>query len=889
MNNLTVFYVRLTHTGLMADGSPNITSVQINDLDTGLEYQHRKVPVYVPVGGYVDVPMSSRSMLSLQEGSIFKFVQAGLITADFVFLLKDHKDEGGTTKTGAPLTALVNNVQRQNDTLSFVLDFAESFGFIRYETVEVSGLSGAFAGLNGNYPILAVHKSTDLSGYNIATYRIDVSSVGVNIAAASLSGVVLKLPFGKTRVLLSGSGSAGGLDPDTVAYFGGNTVSLISDPTAVVLTPTPGIDVPRGSIYTEVSDDELYWKDQYGVIHALTHGGIVGPTGPNGSVGPTGSTGPIGLTGPTGPVGATGSVGSTGPIGLQGPTGPIGPSGIQGIQGPTGATGSQGIQGIQGITGPIGPTGAIGPSGLPGLGGLGNVAVVDIVNGNDATGSVNGRSFKTVEAGLSAVASFGSPATLWIMPGTYTLSSSTTGLTMPTGCAMRGQNVQTTKILMNASNPGGVVTMLTMGENSRVEDLNLQLNSSNSTTNLVGIALPGNTSGTSKLRTAVITVDNSGLSAAASTNVTGILANGSTLLGNSAFSFNFTRGVTVNIYSNGGGNKRGVDITTATEITFRDTNIYVREPTDINSTGSYVGVSSSNSLGSAQFRTSSIGSAPFITSTTKLPVVVAATTNIALTGAYTLQGVALTTGMQVLATGQTVGTNNGIWIVNSGGAWTRANDFPVGSSSLNASTRVYGGTYSGSVWTCFTNGVVGTDSLIFTLLNYSGSDILQTSPGSGFITYGIQLGPGCDLVNKTAGQRPFTTYVTPMLFTFGLKGNVDASPAHYMWPGTLVTNLDNTEVFMRAQQKMIIQGMMITLRVPPGTGKTTTVTLKRSSTGISGSGFPTAMTATLSNSDKLATCYTVSEDLQLGEFFSVEVVGSSGLSSADLVVELDAF
>lgn len=888
MNNLTVFYVRLTHTGLMADGSPNISSVQINDLDTGLEYQHRKVTVYVPVGGYVDVPMSSRSMLSLQEGSIYKFVQAGLITADFVFLLKDHKDLGGITKTGAPLTTLVNNVQRQNNILSFVVDFAESFGFLKYETLKVSGLSGAFQGYNSEYPIFAVHKSTDLSGYNISTYRIDVSSVGANIPAASLAGVTLTLPFGKTRILLSGSGSAGGLDPDTVAYFGGNTVSLISDPTAVVLTPTPGLAVPRGSIYTEVGDNELYWKDQYDVIHALTHGGIIGPTGPVGSLGPTGPTGMLGNVGPTGSIGPTGVIGLTGPTGSQGVEGPTGPTGTQGATGPMGATGSQGIQGSQGPTGPVGSTGSIGPSGLPGLGGIGNVAFVDIVNGNDGTGSVNGLSFKTVEAGLAAVSAFGSPASLWVMPGTYTLASATTGLTMPAGCAMRGQNLQTTKIVMNASNPGGTVTMLTMGNNSRVEDLSLTLNSSNATTNLVGIELPGTTSGTSKLRSSVLTVDNSGLASGTSTNVTGILANGSGSLGDASFSFNFTRAVTVNIFSNGGGNKRGINCTTATEATFRDTNIYVREPTDITSAGSYVGVESANASSSVQFRTCSIGSAPFLISTAKLPVVAAATTNIALTGAYTLQGVALTTGMQVLATGQTIGINNGIWVVNSGGAWTRAADLPVGASSLNARTRVYGGTYVGTVWTCSTNGIVGTDSLTFIQKNYSGSDILQTSPGTGFINSGIQIGPGCDLLNKTAGGKPFTTYVTPMLLISALKGNVDASD-HYMWPGTLVTNLDATEVFIRIQQKTIVQGMMVTLRTPPGSGKSTTITVNRSSTGVAGSGFPTLMATTLSNSTKLGTCYTVSEDFQLGEFLSIKVLGTAGLSSADLVVELDIF
>lgn len=47
--------------------------------------------------------------------------------------------------------------------------------------------------------------------------------------------------------------------------------------------------------------------------------------------------------------------------------------------------------------------------------------------------------------------------------------------------------------------------------------------------------------------------------------------------------------------------------------------------------------------------------------------------NIALTGTYTLDGVALTAGMRVLARSQTTGTENGIWVV-AAGAWTRATD-----------------------------------------------------------------------------------------------------------------------------------------------------------------------------------------------------------------------
>src|SRR5688572_13018052 len=78
-------FIRLTHTGLYKDGRPNTKSVHINDLDVGYENQRRKVPIYVPAGGYIDVAMSSRSMLSFEVGAIRKFVNDGVITAKEFF------------------------------------------------------------------------------------------------------------------------------------------------------------------------------------------------------------------------------------------------------------------------------------------------------------------------------------------------------------------------------------------------------------------------------------------------------------------------------------------------------------------------------------------------------------------------------------------------------------------------------------------------------------------------------------------------------------------------------------------------------------------------------------------------------------------------------------
>lgn len=59
----------------------------------------------------------------------------------------------------------------------------------------------------------------------------------------------------------------------------------------------------------------------------------------------------------------------------------------------------------------------------------------------------------------------------------------------------------------------------------------------------------------------------------------------------------------------------------------------------------------------------------------KPPVKAVAITNISLTGAQTVNGIAVTSGDRVLCIAQTVPAENGIWSVSSLGAWTRTADF----------------------------------------------------------------------------------------------------------------------------------------------------------------------------------------------------------------------
>ena len=58
----------------------------------------------------------------------------------------------------------------------------------------------------------------------------------------------------------------------------------------------------------------------------------------------------------------------------------------------------------------------------------------------------------------------------------------------------------------------------------------------------------------------------------------------------------------------------------------------------------------------------------------KETVVAATTANVALTGAYTVDGVTVTNGQRYLAIAQTAPAQNGVYIYNSAGAHSRATD-----------------------------------------------------------------------------------------------------------------------------------------------------------------------------------------------------------------------
>lgn len=123
--------------------------------------------------------------------------------------------------------------------------------------------------------------------------------------------------------------------------------------------------------------------------------------------------------------------------------------------------------------------------------------------------------------------------------------------------------------------------------------------------------------------------------------------------------------------------------------------------------------------------------------------------NLSLTGAATVDGVVLANGDRVAVSAQTEPADNGIYVVNTAGAWTRSTDFD-GTSPINeinsASFFVEEGTsLADTGWTQINQvNTVGTDAIAFTQFNgatgigagaglYKTGNTLEIGEGAGIV------------------------------------------------------------------------------------------------------------------------------------------------------------
>lgn len=191
----------------------------------------------------------------------------------------------------------------------------------------------------------------------------------------------------------------------------------------------------------------------------------------------------------------------------------------------------------------------------------GGVLSVDQVYGNDAQAAIDpfNKPFSTLTAALAKATS---GMCIYLMPGAYQGP-----ITIPTGVAIRGISTQVVSI--NALNVTSATTLVTMGTQTRLEDVTLNLSSS-ANVDLIGVDFPSGTPQTAKMRTMVVNVTST---ATGSCAVTGVRSAGTSSTAIS--SANAIRGTTINVFPNGTGVNRGLLVSAANRFAIRDTNVFI--------------------------------------------------------------------------------------------------------------------------------------------------------------------------------------------------------------------------------------------------------------------------------------------------------------------------
>lgn len=121
----------------------------------------------------------------------------------------------------------------------------------------------------------------------------------------------------------------------------------------------------------------------------------------------------------------------------------------------------------------------------------------------------------------------------------------------------------------------------------------------------------------------------------------------------------------------------------------------------------------------------------------KTSVRAATTANITLSGAQTIDGVAVVAGDRVLVKNQTTASQNGIYIV-AAGAWTRATDADAWAELISAFVFVESGTTNADTgWVCTVDqgGTLGTTASTWTQFAGAGA----VTAGAGMVVSGNQV------------------------------------------------------------------------------------------------------------------------------------------------------
>lgn len=191
----------------------------------------------------------------------------------------------------------------------------------------------------------------------------------------------------------------------------------------------------------------------------------------------------------------------------------------------------------------------------------------------------------------------------------------------------------------------------------------------------------------------------------------------------------------------------------------------------------------------------------------KPDVRLASNNNHALTGAQTVDGVAVVTGDRILLKNQTAGAENGIWVANTAGAWTRATDADTAAKIKDMYTFVAEGAVEGNRdtgWLLTTDAItLGTTALVYGQFSGPGSTLAGTGLARSGNTISASFGAAAGTITQGNDVRlsdtrtPTDGAVTPAKMSVDNKGTIictsttrPASPVK----GQLIYETDTNQV-----------------------------------------------------------------------------------------------
>ena len=243
-------------------------------------------------------------------------------------------------------------------------------------------------------------------------------------------------------------------------------------------------------------------------------------------------------------------------------------------------------------------------------------------------------------------------------------------------------------------------------------------------------------------------------------------------------------------------------------------------------------------------------------------------------------------GMTINVKSNGSGSKRGIYISGPGAITTRDVNIYVSGSS----------TAPGSFYGAEVVNSSGQLQLRTSTVFGSSADISQTS-GS------IEMGPGVDLINKTANGKNFTTYIYPTTIYYGTIGSFAdlgatplASPL-YLSPGSgpiqaaattprVIAQFPDSAInYYSIQQKAICFGLFVSCSIGPGAvGNSTKVVVMKN-------GVDTAITGTLT--DGILSVRNYDSSVNFAQFDTLalrcEITGSTANTTHDLVCQVDMF